>query len=87
MLLSGLGFGLILPNINLWIIHLSPSEIRGKNIGALTTFFFLGQFLSPLLFEPIIVRSSISEIFVLAGIFLFIMSALFGILNRVISDQ
>jgi MFS family permease len=53
MIVSGLGVGIMLPNTNLWVMKLAPPEIRGKEIGKLTMFWFFGQFISPILLLPI----------------------------------
>ena len=81
MLLAGLGMGIMIPNANVWIMQLAPLEIRGREIGRLTTFWFMGQFLSPLLLLPLLEILTQSQLFlVLAGI-LVILCILFLILN------
>ncbi|MEO5999382.1 MAG: MFS transporter, partial [Chitinophagaceae bacterium] len=37
MMLSGLGMGMMIPNTNMWVMKIVPPEIRGKEIGKLTT--------------------------------------------------
>ena len=37
--------GMMIPNTNMWVMKIAPPEIRGKEIGKLTTFWFFGQFL------------------------------------------
>ena len=71
MMLSGLGMGMMIPNTNMWVMKIVPPEIRGKEIGKLTTFWFLGQFLSPIIIYPILTILSISSTFMLASGFLF----------------
>lgn len=44
---SGLGFGLLFPNCKVWITQTVNSEVRGRALGGLSTFFYLGEFLSP----------------------------------------
>jgi MFS family permease len=69
MLFAGLGMGVMIPNANIWIMQLAPPEIRGREIGRLTTFWFMGQFLSPLVLLPFLEYFSQSQLFfVLAGI-------------------
>ncbi|MCG8317962.1 MAG: MFS transporter [Cytophagales bacterium] len=63
MFFARLGFGLLMANTNLWIMELSRQELRGKNIGMLTTCLFLGQFLSPIIFEPLVTRFGVSFLF------------------------
>jgi hypothetical protein len=61
----------MIPNANVWVMQLAPAEIRGKEIGRLTTFWFLGQFLSPLLLLPFLELFTQSQLFyVLAAILL-----------------
>jgi MFS family permease len=81
MMLSGLGIGMMIPNTNMWVMKMAPPEIRGKEIGKLTTFWFLGQFLSPIIIFPVLNILSLSSSFMLAAIFLFLMSVGFLIFH------
>ena len=74
MMLSGLGMGMMIPNTNMWVMKIAPPEIRGKEIGKLTTFWFFGQFLSPIIIFPVLNILSLSSTFMLASGFLFLMS-------------
>lgn len=82
MFIAGLGFGIVLPNMNLWVIQLTKAEVRGKNIGVLTTSIFIGQFISPLVVEPFTLTMNLSMIFALAGGCMLLMSIAFVWLNR-----
>jgi len=64
MVVNGLGFGLYLPNLNVWLSSRAPAHERGRALGGLTAAIFLGLFLSPILAEPI--RRSLD----LSGVFL-----------------
>ncbi|CAN5370539.1 hypothetical protein BH23BAC1_BH23BAC1_31670 [soil metagenome] len=79
MILSGLGIGMMIPNTNIWVMKIAPPEIRGKEIGKLTTFWFFGQFLSPIIIFPVLNMFSLSSTFMLASGFLLLMSILFMI--------
>ena len=81
MMLSGLGMGMMIPNTNMWVMKIAPPEIRGKEIGKLTTFWFLGQFLSPIIIFPVLNILSLSSTFMLASGFLFLMSTCFLIFH------
>lgn len=50
---SGLGSGWMMPNSSLWLLSIAPPAKRGRLVGGLTMAFFLGQFFSPILAEPI----------------------------------
>lgn len=81
MMLSGLGMGMMIPNTNMWVMKITPPKIRGKEIGKLTTFWFLGQFLSPIIIFPVLKVLSLSSTFMVASGFLFLMSIGFLILH------
>lgn len=74
MALAGLGVGMMIPNTNMWVMKLAPPEIRGREIGKLTTFWFFGQFVSPLIIFPLLTYLSLVEAFTLVAIFLSILS-------------
>ena len=76
-MLSGLGMGMMIPNTNMWVMKIIPPEIRGKEIGKLTTFWFLGQFLSPIIIFPVLKILSLSSTFMLASGVLLLMSVSF----------
>ncbi|MEO1098495.1 MAG: MFS transporter [Bacteroidota bacterium] len=63
LFIAGAGAGLIMPNSNLCLVTLSTPESRGKILGLLTTFIFLGQFASPILTEPVVSFTSIGGAF------------------------
>lgn len=77
MMLAGFGMGMMIPNTNMWVMKIAPPEIRGKEIGRLTTFWFMGQFLSPLLLLPVAGWFSISYTFYLAAALLLALSVFF----------
>ena len=63
ILLVGLGMGFLIPNANIWVMQLAPIEIRGREIGRLTTFWFMGQFLSPILLLPFLEQFTLGQLF------------------------
>lgn len=75
MMLAGSGMGMMIPNTNMWVMKLAPPEIRGKEIGKLTTFWFFGQFISPLIIFPVLNYLSLTQAFMLAAIFVLILAA------------
>ncbi len=73
LFVAGFGSGLIMPNSNLCLVTLATPEMRGRVLGLLTTFIFIGQFASPLMFQPIVNVTSIREGFlILAGLLIFL---------------
>jgi MFS family permease len=56
---SGLGLGLINPNLTTWLVSKTPGWLRGRALGTRFTFLFLGQFLSPLVAQPLIQQGGV----------------------------
>jgi MFS family permease len=51
--IAGTGLGLLMPNMVLCLTTVAPDHLRGRVLSGITTSFFLGQFLSPLLSQPV----------------------------------
>ena len=78
----GMGFGLLLVNTNSWFLSLVPAHKRGKAAGVLTSSFFLGQFSSPILFEPIVSAYGIQGLFLGVAVFSLLLSGVLGFRGR-----
>lgn len=81
MMVAGFGMGMMIPNTNMWVMKVTSPEIRGKVIGGLTTFWFFGQFISPIILMPISNAYSFSEMFYIGAAFLLLLSIAFLILH------
>jgi MFS family permease len=68
LVIAGLGLGLLMPNMNFCLTSVTPGAARGKVLGGLTTSFFLGQFTSPLLSQPLSTSIGIGNTYGLAGV-------------------
>ena len=67
--LFGVSQGLILPTVMVWIGDIVPPSFRGRFSSYLGTFGFVGQFLAPILFAPILIMLDLKGVFVVgAGI-------------------
>jgi MFS family permease len=53
--------------MNLCLVSITPSALRGRVLGGWTTCFFLGQFLSPLLSQPLSQRWGLAATYGLTG--------------------
>ncbi|NPD90699.1 MAG: MFS transporter [Asgard group archaeon] len=69
--IGGLGTGLILPNFNLYISNSTTSKNRGRIISGYNAMWYIGEALSPIVFEPIIRKTSYSTAFFIGGIVYF----------------
>lgn len=67
LVIAGAGFGLLMPNVNVWLVSFVPASVRGKFVGGLATSFLLGQFVSPLLMEPLVRTIGVGNSFGLVG--------------------
>jgi MFS family permease len=81
MMLAGFGMGMMIPNTNMWVMKIAPQQIRGKEIGKLTTFWFLGQFLSPIIIYPLLQVLTLSNVLLVGASLLFLVSLAFIILQ------
>ncbi|WP_238717523.1 MFS transporter [Natronorubrum halophilum] len=85
---SGIGLGLLFPNLNTWVTDNASEDVRGRVLGGLTSVIFLGQFLSPILTQPIVTRVGLGTGYnvlglVLAGLFVVVVTGgLIGWLER-----
>lgn len=82
LVVAGTGFGLLMPNVNVWLLSLVSPKSRGRAVGGLTTFFLLGQFVSPMLFEPLVGRFGIGQCYGAVGAALIVCAAVFGLVGR-----
>lgn len=65
--IAGIGVGLLMPLGNLWIMEIAPEHKRGVMVGNITTAVYLGQFLSPILLQPVVNAFGIVEMFLIAS--------------------
>jgi MFS family permease len=65
--IAGLGLGLLMPNLTVWVSTIVSDTLRGRALGGLTTFFFLGQFLSPIFSQPLSQQIGLGDTYRLAG--------------------
>jgi MFS family permease len=73
LLIAGLGVGLVLPNMNVWLNAKTPIALRGKVLGGLTTCIFFGQFCSPLVVQRVVLSSSLQGAYSIAAGVLFLL--------------
>ncbi len=66
--ITGLGVGLVMPNFATLALQAAPAGRRGIAGGVLTTAIFLGQFLSPVLGQPVLELVGLPRLFGLASL-------------------
>ncbi len=76
LVVAGMGLGLVIPNLNVWLSAEVPDSLRGRALGGLTTFMFLGQFLSPIVTQPLNNSLGLAATYGIAGVILTVFSLL-----------
>lgn len=79
---TGVGLGLMMPNLNVWTANEVPDALRGRALGGLTTFMFLGQFLSPIVSQPVKQNIGMTATYGLAGVSLVVLASLLWIYRK-----
>ena len=68
MPLVGIGIGFNFPNLSIWMMSKVPSTMRGRASGGMTSAVFVGQFISPLLSQPVVNSHSLGTAFLVAAL-------------------
>lgn len=80
--IAGVGLGLLMPNLTVWVSAVVTDAQRGRALGGLTTFFFLGQFLSPLVSQPLSQQMGLDRVYLVAAGVLLLLGAGFALKQR-----
>ncbi len=65
--LCGMGVGLLMPNMSIWLMTTVPEAIRDRALGGLSTAIFLGQFLSPIVTQPFTKTLGLGTVYAITG--------------------
>jgi MFS family permease len=79
--IAGSGLGLLMPNMNLCLTSVTPDVFRGRVLSGITTSFFLGQFLSPLVSQPLSQRFELGPTYALASGMMVLLAVSAGVLQ------
>lgn len=79
---TGIGLGLMMPNLNVWTTNEVPDILRGRSLGGLTTFMFLGQFLSPIVSQPVSQTFGMTATYGFVGVALIVLATLLWIYRK-----
>lgn len=81
--IAGLGLGLFTPNMTVCLTSSTPAALRGRILGSLTTSFFFGQFISPLVSQPLSQQLGLAATYGLAGGLMLLLGAItLGVMAR-----
>ncbi|NNE38499.1 MAG: MFS transporter [Gammaproteobacteria bacterium] len=84
---SGIALGLLMPTLNELVVSASDVNNRTEAVGGMTSAIFLGQFLSPVVSEPVKNITSYGSSFILFGFILFSMALYRKSKNRVVAAE
>lgn len=79
--IAGLGLGIVMPNMNVWISTAVPDAFRGQALGGLSTSLFLGQFLSPIIAQPFTKSIGLGGVYAYTGGILVVFALVFAVLK------
>ena len=85
LLIAGIGLGLLIPNLNVWLVSVVPAPIRGRAVGGLTMAVFLGQFLSPFATQPVVGLFDLATAFIVTGVVSLLIALVFVVTARSVS--
>jgi MFS family permease len=77
--IAGMGLGILMPNMTVWLSTAVPDAVRGRALGGLSTAMFLGQFLSPIVTQPFTKTFGLGGVYALTGGILVVVALAFAI--------
>ena len=75
--LLGMGGGIMLVNNTAYLFAICPENARGKAYGILASCIFLGQFLSPIISQPIVRKMGLVDAFLIWAVVIFAICFMF----------
>ena len=78
----GIGMGMVIPTISVWVGELVPASFRGRMTSYITLFSYTGQFLSPIILSPMETALGLTTLFLVIGATCVFLLVLFLILLR-----
>ena len=82
IVLFGIGTGMIMPAVPVWAGELVPVSFRGRITSYIATFSYTGQFLSPIILNPVASSLGLNAVFLVAGGLCALLFVLFLVLLR-----
>ncbi len=80
--LFGIGQGMLLPAIIMWVGESVAPAFRGRIMSYLGTFGFIGQFLSPIIFGVVLLNLGLNGVFLVGGSITAVLFLLFSVFMR-----
>ena len=83
LVIMGIGNGIIMPNGMLFMMQIAPFKYRGRMLGLMSSMIYSGQFMSPIIINPIIKMTNIHYAFIIASMGLIFVSLFYLIFSIV----
>jgi MFS family permease len=84
--IAGMGLGILMPNMSVWLSSAVPDAMRGRALGGLSTAMFLGQFLSPIVTQPMTKSVGLGGVYAFVGGILVVIALGFAIFKSQVRD-
>ena len=84
---GGVGMGLLIPNLHVWLASETPVSLRGRVLGGFTMALFLGQFMSPILTQPVRQQLGLGATYTCSGALLIALTLAAVIFRRDFSPE
>lgn len=75
--LMGAGLGFMMVNNSSWLFKLAKDSERAKAYGFLAASLFMGQFISPILTQPVVKYFGLTAMFCIFGVLMYVIALLF----------
>jgi MFS family permease len=82
LILTGLGLGLLMPNMNFCLTSITSDNLRGRVLSGITTAFFLGQFLSPPISQSLSKLIGLGSTYGVAALLMLVGSSGFEVIRK-----
>lgn len=81
LMMVGLAFGVINATNMSWLGRIAPEHSRGKIFSGFTTILFAGEFLSPIVIQPLLKIGTLYDAYAFLGIAGIILGVIFGVVS------
>ncbi len=81
LIIFGAGSGVAMPSLVSWVVSKLPEAGRGRGLGAMNSFFFSGQFFSPVFFSMCFIEQE-KDYFLVAAVVASLMVAVFLVVGK-----
>ncbi|GLU48677.1 MFS transporter [Nocardiopsis ansamitocini] len=82
LVIMGTGLGILIPNLNNWVMGEAAPRMRARYASLLTTSLFLGQFLAPIVTQPVVEAIGVQHLFAVVATGALVVAVVYFIAGR-----